>query len=65
MYDELIIAEIQEKIKKERENQRPYLELPVPERVSNNEVSKPPEPKRVVIIDTLDTECDDEYTFDI
>ena len=49
---------------KREEPQRPFLELPLPE-TTQPELDEPkPEPKRVIIIDTLDDAVDD-FTIDL
>lgn len=50
MYDELIIEYIKKKREQEQE-QRPYLELPIPECPERIVSPEQPEPKRVIIID--------------
>ena len=54
MFDELIIAEIQKRRQQQEVDERPFLELPIPEyeEVESKEEEKP-EPKRVIIIDLL------------
>lgn len=67
MFDELIIAEILKREKANENNQRPFLELPLPERRKVEPEEVKPESKRVIIIDTLDTECEEDsiITLDI
>mgnify|MGYP003123990327 CR=1 FL=1 len=59
MLDLYIIEYLKEKEKREQETERPYLELPLPEPVFQPDVEEKPEPKRVIIIDTIDEELDD------
>lgn len=59
MLDLYIIEYLKEKEKKEQQTERPFLELPLPEPVFQPDVEEQPEPKRVIIIDTIDEELDD------
>lgn len=51
-------------IQKKEEQQRPFLELPVPEPTRRKIEEPKREPKRVIIIDTLDDDCED-FTIDL
>lgn len=52
MFDELIIAEIKKR-QEEEIDERPFLELPIPEYEEAKSKEEEPEPKRVIIIDLL------------
>jgi hypothetical protein len=53
MLDELIIAEIVRREQEKRLEERPFLELPIPEYSVEDKEEEVPEPKRVIIIDLL------------
>jgi len=60
MLDAYIISEIKRREQEKRQEERPFLELPLP--YNNIPVSKEEETeaKRVIIIDTVDTDPDDD-----
>ena len=60
MLDAYIISEIKRREQEKRQEERPFLELPLP--YNNIPVPKEEETeaKRVIIIDTVDTDPDDD-----
>ena len=64
MLDAYIIEQIRERQRNVPE-ERPFLELPIPQPISNKPVEEKTEPKRVIIIDTVDTDPEDEFVLDI
>lgn len=64
MLDAYIIEQIRERQRNVPE-ERPFLELPIPHPISNKPVEEKTEPKRVIIIDTVDTDPEDEFVLDI
>ena len=64
MLDAFIIEQIRRREEENRRDDRPFLELPLPQPEHSKPQEEEKEAKRVIIIDTMDDELDD-FTIDL
>lgn len=65
MLDYYIINEIKKRHQENQREERPFLELPLPPPPSRSPPQEIEEAKRVIIIDTVDIDPEDEFTIDL
>jgi len=59
MLDAFIIEQIRRREEQQRRDDRPFLELPLPQPELNRPREEETEAKRVIIIDTMDDDAED------